>query len=108
MDRSLKMRVPSALRQAVEEYRQMYESYEPVDARYLTLHRGHFMFVRPDEERFLNADMLRDMTFTGTVDDLRARVRTLRDAGYQQFAVFLVPGHEDAIEDWARVRDGVT
>jgi 5,10-methylenetetrahydromethanopterin reductase len=108
MDGSLRMRVPSALRPAVEEYRRVYQTYEPADARYLTLHRGHFMFVRPEEDRFLNADMLRDVTFTGTVDDLRARVRTLRDAGYQQFAVFLVPGHEDAIEDWARVRDGVT
>jgi alkanesulfonate monooxygenase SsuD/methylene tetrahydromethanopterin reductase-like flavin-dependent oxidoreductase (luciferase family) len=107
MDGSLKMRVPSAFRQAVEEYRQMYERYTPPDARYLTLHRGHFMFVRPDEERFLGADMLRDMTFTGTVDDLRARVKSLRDAGYEQFAVFIAPGHEDALDDWPRVMDGV-
>jgi hypothetical protein len=30
-------------------------------------------------------------------------VRKLRDAGYQQLAVQLVPGHEDAIEDWVDV-----
>jgi 5,10-methylenetetrahydromethanopterin reductase len=107
MDGSLTMRVPSALRQAVEEYRRVYESYAPADARYLTLHRGHFMFVRPEEQRFLTAEILRDMTFTGTAEDLRTRISTLRDAGYQQFAVFVAPGHEDALDDWARVMDGV-
>jgi alkanesulfonate monooxygenase SsuD/methylene tetrahydromethanopterin reductase-like flavin-dependent oxidoreductase (luciferase family) len=107
MDGSLKMRVPSALREAVEDYRRVYESYAPADARYLTLHRGHFMFVRPEEQRFLTADMLRDMTFTGTVEELRARIRMLRDAGYQQIAVFVAPGHEDAVDDWARVMEGV-
>ena len=85
----------------------MYESYEPADARYLTLHRGHFMFVRPDEQRFLDAALLRDMTFTGGADELRDRVRTLRDAGYQQFAIFVVPGHEDALDEWARVMEGL-
>jgi alkanesulfonate monooxygenase SsuD/methylene tetrahydromethanopterin reductase-like flavin-dependent oxidoreductase (luciferase family) len=85
----------------------MYEAYEPADARYLTLHRGHFMFVRPDEQRFLDASILRDMTFTGTVAELRERIRTLCDAGYQQFAVFVPPGQEDALDDWARVIDGL-
>jgi len=103
MDGSLAMRVPSALRRLVDEYRAMYEAYQPPDARYLSLHRGHFMFVRPDEERFLTPDLLRDMTFTGTADDLRDRIRALRDAGYQQFSVFLAPGHEDAMTDWIRV-----
>jgi len=31
------------------------------------------------------------------------RVCALRDAGYQQLACCLVPGHESALEDWARV-----
>jgi len=31
------------------------------------------------------------------------RVRALRDGGYQQFAFCLVPGHESALEGWARV-----
>jgi 5,10-methylenetetrahydromethanopterin reductase len=102
-DASLPVRVPSKLAPAVAEYRKLYESYEPADARYLALHRGHFMFVRPEEQRFLSADLLSDVTFTGAADELRDRVRALRDAGYQQFCVFLAPQHEDALEDWARV-----
>jgi 5,10-methylenetetrahydromethanopterin reductase len=100
---SLQMRVPPPLARAVEEYRKMYEAYDPADARYLRLHQGHFMWVRPEEERFLTADLLRELTFTGTPAELQDRVRALRDAGYQQIAVSLVPGHESALEDWARV-----
>jgi 5,10-methylenetetrahydromethanopterin reductase len=107
MDGSLPMRVPAALATAVLEYRAMYEAYEPADARYLQLHRGHFMFPRPEEERFLTADLLRDMTFTAPAEELRDRIRALRDAGHAQFAVFLAPGHEDAIEDWARLIEKV-
>jgi 5,10-methylenetetrahydromethanopterin reductase len=107
MDGSLPMRVPSALAPAVAEYRALYARYEPSDARYLQLHRGHFMFPRPEEERFLTADLLRDLTFTARADELRDRIRALRDAGHAQFAVFLAPGHEDVIEDWARLVERV-
>jgi len=37
------------LEQIFREYRALYESYTPTDARYLTLHKGHLMFVRPEE-----------------------------------------------------------
>jgi len=107
MDGSLAMRVPTGLRPLVEEYRRLYESYQPSDARYLTVHRGHFMFVRPEEERFITADMMRDMTFTGTATDLRDRVRALRDAGFRQFAPFIAPGQEASLDDWARVAESV-
>jgi hypothetical protein len=101
------MRVPSSLTAAVAEYRSLYETYEPADARYLTLHRGHFMVPRPEEERFLTAGLLRDLTFTAPAADLRERIAALREAGHAQFAVFLAPGHEDAIEDWARLLETV-
>jgi 5,10-methylenetetrahydromethanopterin reductase len=103
MDRSLPMRVPTVLARAVDEYRAVYQQYEPADARYLQLHRGHFMFLRPEEERFLTAALMRDLTFSATAAELRERIRALRDAGHDQFAVFLAPGHEDALDDWARV-----
>ncbi len=105
---SLPMRVPSALAPAVDEYRRLYLSYQPADARYLTLHQGHFMWVRPEEQRFLTGDLLRDLTFTATADELRDRIRTLANAGYQQLAICLVPGAATtALEDWARVIERV-
>ena len=32
------------------------------------------------------------------------RVEALRSAGYTQFTVQIVPGQENAIEDWARIK----
>jgi 5,10-methylenetetrahydromethanopterin reductase len=107
MDGSLKVRVPEALAPAVAEYRRLYETYEPADARYLVLHKGHFIRPRPEEERFLTAPLMRDLTTTGTAGEIVERVRGLAAAGYQQLAVCLAPGHEGAIEDWARVLDRV-
>lgn len=99
--------LPPDLRAVLGEYRKLYESYEPADARYLSLHRGHLVFVRPEEERFVTADMIRGSTLTGTADDLRERIRRVRDAGFDQLTVQLVHGHESAIEDWARLFDSV-
>jgi 5,10-methylenetetrahydromethanopterin reductase len=107
MDGSLKVRVPEALAPAVAAYRRLYESYEPADARYLTLHRGHFIRPRPEEEPFLTAALLRDLTTTGTAAELVERVRALAAAGYQQLAICLAPEHEDAIEEWARMMERV-
>jgi len=61
------------------------------------------MWVRPEEERFVTADLLRATTLTGTVTEIRAHVRALADAGYDQVAIQLVPGQESALDDWAQV-----
>jgi 5,10-methylenetetrahydromethanopterin reductase len=97
-------RLPPELQAATDLYRRtVYERYEPADARYLALHTGHLMWVRPEEESFVTKELLAATTFTGTRDELIERVRMLRDAGYQQLAVQLVPGHEGAMEDWIEV-----
>jgi 5,10-methylenetetrahydromethanopterin reductase len=99
--------LPPFLAQLLERYREIYMRYEPADARYLTLHRGHLMFLRPEEEPLITADLIREMTFTGTADALAERIRELGRAGYTRIAVQIAPGHEDAIDDWARVFERV-
>ena len=94
--------VPPALRALVAAYRKLYLSYEPQEARYLTLHRGHMMFVRPDERQFINAELIKNLTLTGTLNDIRERVEAFAAAGYDQLMVQLVPGQEQALEEWAR------
>ncbi len=88
-------------------YREIYDTYEPADARYLTLHRGHLLFLRPEEAPFITADLIRDFTFTGTREALVERIRALQQAGYRQLAIQLVPGHEDALADWVDVFEKV-
>jgi 5,10-methylenetetrahydromethanopterin reductase len=93
--------------QLLQEYRTVYETYTPADARYLTLHKGHLMFVRPEEDRFATADLIRATTTTGTVPELRDRMRRLKEAGYDEVVVQVTPGHEAMVEDWARVFEAV-
>jgi 5,10-methylenetetrahydromethanopterin reductase len=95
--------LPPFVAQAVEGYRKLYENYEPEDARYLTLHRGHLMFLRPDERPLFTKEIVEAFSFTATAPVLRERVEELRDAGYSQLTVQLVEGHEDALNDWAAV-----
>jgi 5,10-methylenetetrahydromethanopterin reductase len=97
------LQAPPAIQEAVEGYAKIYETFQPADARWLQLHRGHLMFVRDEEKPFLTEDLMRLMTFTGTADDLRGRIAALRDAGYAQFTIQIVEGQEAAIEDWAKV-----
>jgi 5,10-methylenetetrahydromethanopterin reductase len=107
VEQSIDEILPPEIRSSIAEYRAVAASYEPKDARYLTLHRGHLAFVRPEERRFVTAERIRSFTLTGTVAEIRERVRQLRDGGFEQLTIQLVPGAEDAIEDWARVFEKV-
>ena len=91
--------------EAIAGYLEMARRFEPDDARYLENHRGHFLFVKPDERRFVTADLIRRTTFTATEPELTQRVAALRDAGWKQIVIPVTPGNEDALDDWARIRD---
>lgn len=71
---------------------------------YLANHRGHLMYVRPDERPFITADMIRKTSFLGTVPALIRMIGGLREAGFSQVVFSIPPGQEHAIEDWGRVR----
>jgi 5,10-methylenetetrahydromethanopterin reductase len=96
--------VPSSVAEQVEGYVRMARDYQPPDARYLTNHRGHFIFVKPEEKEFVTADLIRHTTFTATEQELKQRVEALRSAGWNQLVIPITPGEERAIEDWARVK----
>ena len=99
--------VPPALVPLLERYREIYQTYEPADAKYLSNHRGHLMFLRPEEQEVCTADLIRTMTFTGTRPELRERIRELRTAGYNHFAISIRHGHPEMLEEWADVFAGV-
>jgi 5,10-methylenetetrahydromethanopterin reductase len=99
--------LPAPLRPLLERYRQIYEKYEPADARYLSNHRGHLMFLRPEEHEVCTADLIRTLTFTATTPELRERIRELRAAGYTHFSIHVRHGHPTMLEEWADVFAGV-
>src|SRR5262249_36212974 len=94
---------PVSVAAEVAGYVETARRFEPPDARYLMNHRGHLVFVKPEERRFVTATLIRETTFTATEGVLKERVAVLRDAGYTQLAVQPVPGQEGAIEDWGRI-----
>lgn len=99
--------VPRELAPLLERYRQIYLRYEPPDARYLSNHRGHLMFLRPEEHEVCTADLIRTLTFTATKTGLQERLRELRAAGYTHFSINIRHGHPEMLEEWAEVFAGV-
>ncbi len=96
--------VPPRFQPQFEAYRKIYESYRPEDARYLSNHRGHLMFLRPEEQDIITGDLIRAFTFTGTKAELADGLRALKAAGYSQFGCHIRNGHEMAmLEDWHEV-----
>jgi 5,10-methylenetetrahydromethanopterin reductase len=77
---------------------------QPAEARYLENHRGHLMFVKDEEKKFVTAKMIAETSFTAGEAEIRKRIEALKAAGYTQFTIQLVPGQEAAIADWARIR----
>lgn len=84
-------------------YMKEHAKFEPADAKYLHNHRGHLMFVRPEEEHLYTPDLVKASTFSGTQDELLANLRVLAEAGYGQIVIQLAHGHEEAIEEWGEV-----
>lgn len=95
--------VPESCRAAVEGYVALARGFEPKDAPWLENHRGHLMFVKPEERPFVTGELIRISSFTATEAELKRRIGDLRDAGYTEFTVQIVPGQEQAIEDWGRI-----
>jgi 5,10-methylenetetrahydromethanopterin reductase len=96
--------VPRGIAAAVTGYIEVARRFEPSDAPYLMNHRGHLMFVKPEERPFVTAELIRLTTFTATEKELKERIAALAEAGYAELAVQIVPGQEHAIEDWGRIR----
>lgn len=91
----------------LKRYRELYLSYLPADARYLINHRGHLMFLKPEEEHLCTGELIQATTFTGTQEALRDKLRALRDAGFSHFSITIRHGHPEMLEEWIEVFEGV-
>ncbi len=96
--------IPPAAADTVAAYVEAARHFTPQGAQYLENHRGHLMFVKPAERRFVTAELIRLTTITATEREIKDRLAALAAAGYGEVAVQIVPGQEHAIEDWGRIR----
>jgi 5,10-methylenetetrahydromethanopterin reductase len=99
--RPLGYRVPRDLQPLLDAYQELYAEYEPADARYLQVHRWHLMKLRPEEEPLVTADLIQQLTFSGPTESLREGIRSLREAGFAQFAIHIRFGQDTMLEEWA-------
>ena len=74
--------MPTKARAELEGYVALASTFEPIDARYLQNHRGHLMFVKPEERPFVTADLIRATSFTATEGEIKRRIEELRAAGF--------------------------
>jgi hypothetical protein len=74
----------------------------PADRRYLDVHEGHMAYLKPGEEAFVSEGLL-GISLVGPADEVRQRVRDLRDAGLDNLALQVMPGQaRDLIEEFSR------
>ncbi|HEV2188066.1 MAG TPA: LLM class flavin-dependent oxidoreductase [Stellaceae bacterium] len=96
--------MPPQLAATIAGYVETARQFRPQGALYLENHRGHLMFVKPEERPFVTADLIRATTITGREAEIAATIAAFAEAGYAEVAVQIVPGQEHAIEDWGRIR----
>ena len=96
--------LPPEFEAAARAYIAHVRGLAPRDAYYLANHQGHLMYVRPDERRFITAQMIRRVSFVGTQAELKPQIGALADAGFAQVVFSIPPGQESVIEDWGRIR----
>jgi len=96
--------IPDSLAETIAGYVATARQFRPQGAHYLENHRGHLMFVKPEERRFVTPDLIRATTITGTEGEVRERLEAFAEAGFSEIAIQIVPGQEHAIEDWGRIR----
>jgi alkanesulfonate monooxygenase SsuD/methylene tetrahydromethanopterin reductase-like flavin-dependent oxidoreductase (luciferase family) len=99
--------LPPSLAPLLEQYRKIYLGYEPADARYLSNHRGHLMFLRPEEQAVCTAELIRATTFTAPKAELRERIRELGRVGFDHVGLTVRHGYPEMLEEWSDVFEGV-
>ena len=99
--------IPPGLGPLIERYRRLYLAYEPADARYLSNHRGHLMFLRPEEQDICTAELIRATTFTGPKAQVQEQLRELSRAGFDHVGITIRHGYPEMLEEWADVFEGV-
>lgn len=91
---------PPEAEAAVAQY-QTYADALPADTRHLTLHEGHLIYAREDEQAFLTPAMADAVAMIGEPDDLIGRIHELEDAGLSHYAFQVTDEPERQLRDFA-------
>jgi len=82
------LNVPPDARPIFEAYAEFIKQQNiPVGERYLHLHRGHVIYLLPEERRFITPETIRATTLIGTRDQVLEQIRALEEAGVTQLII---------------------
>jgi alkanesulfonate monooxygenase SsuD/methylene tetrahydromethanopterin reductase-like flavin-dependent oxidoreductase (luciferase family) len=86
-----------------ERYRDDYVAglKTPADRRYLEIHEGHLIYMRPGEENYIEESLVRT-TLTGRGEEIIARLKALEAEGLKQIAIQVVSNGREMIEEFGR------
>jgi 5,10-methylenetetrahydromethanopterin reductase len=86
-----------------ERYRDEYVARmkTPADRRYLEMHEGHLIYMRPGEEKYVDESLVRT-TLTGRGEEIIARIKALEAEGLKQVAIQVVNNGREMIEEFGR------
>jgi alkanesulfonate monooxygenase SsuD/methylene tetrahydromethanopterin reductase-like flavin-dependent oxidoreductase (luciferase family) len=97
--------LPPSLQSLYEKYRDEYVGKLdlPADRRYLKVHEGHTIYLKPGEERFLTPEVIAAFSMTAPRERIIERIKGLEAAGLDEIA-FCVPndGARERIEELGR------
>jgi 5,10-methylenetetrahydromethanopterin reductase len=96
--------LPASLREIYTRYNDEYVARmkTPADRRYLEVHEGHLVYLKPGEERYVTEQVIRNFSLTGTGEEIVARLKALEAAGLQQVAIQVVNNGPEMIEEFSR------
>ena len=96
--------LPAPLRELYTRYNEEYVARmkTPADRRYLEVHEGHLIYLKPGEERYVNETLIRGFSLTGTGEEIIARLKALEAVGLKQVAIQVVNNGREMIEEFSR------
>ena len=75
----------------------------PAEKRYLEVHEGHLIYLKPGEEKYVTEDLVRMMTLSGRGEEIIAQIKALEAEGATEVSIQLMyPFGRDMIEDFSR------
>ena len=102
---NLGMRPDAEMADAFNTYIQEYaeKSGTATDRLYLDAHRGHMVFLKPDEEQFVTQEALA-RSLTGSGPEIIEKIENMEAAGIDNIAIAVTDaeGARDLIEDFGR------
>ncbi|HJY83652.1 MAG TPA: LLM class flavin-dependent oxidoreductase, partial [Candidatus Binatia bacterium] len=96
--------LPAPLQQLYDRYNSGYvaKMKTPADRRYLEVHEGHLIYLKPGEERYVDETLIRGFSLTGTGEEIIARLKALEAVGLKQVAIQVVNNGQEMIEEFSR------